>query len=151
MDEALRASVLDYLARHNVLTLATSGPAGPWAAAVFYANEGLRLYFLSSPRSRHAENLAADPRVAGAVHEDYRDWPEIQGIQLEGRAALVPDADVERVRRLYAAKFPVVADLGRAPLAIAQAFARVRWYELAPARLHFIDNAAGFGKRRQLL
>jgi uncharacterized protein len=150
VDDALRTAVLDYLARHNVLTLATAGPAGPWAAAVFYVNEGLRLYFLSSPRSRHAENLAADPRVAGAVHEDYRDWPEIRGVQLEGRAALVPDADVERVRGLYAAKFPVVADIARAPPAVAAAFAGVRWYELAPARLLFIDNAAGFGKRRQL-
>jgi uncharacterized protein len=150
-DDALRGAVLDYLARHNVLTLSTAGPAGPWAAAVFYVNEGLRLYFLSSPRSRHAENLAADPRAAGAIHEDYRDWPEIKGVQLEGRVAPVPDSDVERVRGLYAAKFPVVGNVAKMPPAIAAALAGVRWYALTPAALHFIDNSAGFGKRRQLL
>ena len=151
MDDRLHTAVLEYLARHSVLTLATTGAAGPWAAAVFYVNDGLRLYFLSSPRSRHAENLAADPRAAGAIHEDYRDWPQIQGIQLEGRATLVPEPEVERVRALYAAKFPVVASIGEAPPALQAAFAGVRWYALTPEALHFVDNAAGFGKRRTLL
>jgi uncharacterized protein YhbP (UPF0306 family) len=151
VDDPLRRKVLAYLAGHNVLTLSTIGPAGPWAAAVFYVNDGLSLYFLSSPRSRHAQDLDADPRVAGAVHEDYRDWPEIKGVQLEGRVAPVPEADVERVRALYAAKFPVVANIGEAPPAVAAAFAGVRWYALTPAALHFIDNAAGFGQRQRLL
>jgi uncharacterized protein len=151
VDEALRRQVLEYLAAHNVVTLSTSGPAGPWAAAVFYVNEGLRLYFLSSPRSRHAQDLAADPRVAAAVHEDYRDWPGIKGIQLEGRATPVPDADVERVRAIYAAKFPVVAGDPKAPPEIAAALAGVRWYALTPEALFFIDNSAGFGQRRRLL
>lgn len=151
MDDSLRTAVLDYLAGHNVLTLATSGPAGPWAAAVFYVNDGLRLYFLSSPRSRHAENLAADPRVAGAIQEDYRDWPQIKGVQLEGRVGLAADKELERARALYGAKFPVVGNIAAAPPAIAAAFAGVRWYALIPQAVHFIDNSAGFGKRRQLL
>ncbi|HEY6002001.1 MAG TPA: pyridoxamine 5'-phosphate oxidase family protein [Anaeromyxobacter sp.] len=151
MDEALRTKVLAYLAGHNVLTLSTFGPAGPWAAAVFYVNDGLRLYFLSSPRSRHAQDLAADPRTAAAIHEDYRDWPDIKGIQLEGRAAPVPEAEIDRVRALYGAKFPVVANAAKAPPEIAAALAGVRWYALTPEALHFIDNSAGFGQRRRLL
>jgi uncharacterized protein YhbP (UPF0306 family) len=151
VDEALRRKVLEYLAGHNVVTLSTTGPAGPWAAAVFYVNDGLRLYFLSSPRSRHAQDLAADPRVAAAVHEDYRDWPDIKGIQLEGRVAPVPESEIERVRALYGAKFPVVKDAPEAPPEIAAALAGVRWYALTPEALHFIDNSAGFGKRQQLL
>lgn len=151
MDEALRRKVLEYLAGHNVATLSTFGPAGPWAAAVFYVNDGLRLYFLSSPKSRHARDLAADPRAAAAIHEDYRDWPDIKGIQLEGRAVPVPEAEIERVRGLYGAKFAVVANAAKAPPEIAAALAGVRWYELTPEALHFIDNSAGFGQRRRLL
>jgi uncharacterized protein len=151
VDEALRTAVLEYLARHNVLTLSTCGAGGPWAAAVFYVNEGLRLYFLSSPRSRHALDLAADSRAAGAIQEDYRDWPEIKGIQLEGRVAPVPEGEMERVRALYGAKFPVVANAAAAPPEIAQALASVRWYALTPDALHFIDNSKGFGQRRRLL
>ena len=39
-----------------------------------------------------------------------------------------------------------VADV---PGPIAEALARVRWYRLRIVRLHFIDNAHGFGKREQ--
>lgn len=148
---ALRAAVLGYLERHNVMTLATAGPAGPWAAAVFYVNDGLRLYFLSSPRSRHCRDLSADPRAAATIQEDYRDWPGIKGIQLEGRVAPLAGAELERVRARYAAKFQVVADVAAAPPAIAAALAKVRWYALTPEALHFVDNSAGFGRRRRLL
>lgn len=151
MEDALRAAVLAYLAGHNVMTLATSGPAGPWAAAVFYVNDGLRLYFLSSARSRHCQDLSADPRVAATIQEDYRDWPEIKGIQLEGRVAPVPDAELPRVRALYGAKFPVVANIADAPPAVAAALANVSWYALTPEAVHFIDNSAGFGERKRLL
>ncbi|APR05899.1 hypothetical protein [Thauera chlorobenzoica] len=37
---------LTYLQRHHVMTLATHGAGGPWAAAVFYVNDGADLYFL---------------------------------------------------------------------------------------------------------
>ena len=35
-----------YLAGHHVMTLATQGADGPWAAAVFYASDGASLIFL---------------------------------------------------------------------------------------------------------
>lgn len=150
MEDALRATVLAYLERHSVMTLATAGPGGPWAAAVFYVNDGLRLHFLSSPRSRHARDLAADPRAAATIQEDTRDWREIKGIQLEGRVAPVPAAELERVRALYAAKFPVIAKADEAP-PIAAALRNVSWYALTPEALFLVDNSAGFGERRRLL
>ena len=83
-DAARRA--LAYLAEHHVMTLATHGPLGLWAAAVFYASDGFQLYFLSAGHTRHAQNMAASPRVAATIQEDYDDWTAIQGIQLEGTA-----------------------------------------------------------------
>jgi uncharacterized protein YhbP (UPF0306 family) len=151
MDEALRSRVLEYLGRHHVLTLATAGPDGPWAAAVFYVHDGLRLYFLSSPTSRHAQHLAASPRAAGAIHEDHDDWPGIKGVQLEGRVTPVGEREVPAVRALYGAKFPVVGKIAEAPPAIVAALAKVRWYALTPDAVYFIDNAAGFGRRARLL
>ena len=35
---SLHEKTLAYLREHNVMTLATSGPQGLWAAAVFYVN-----------------------------------------------------------------------------------------------------------------
>ena len=132
------------------MTLATHGPEGPWAAAVFYANDGFNLYFVSSPASRHGRNLAAHAEVAATVHEDYHDWREIKGIQLEGTVEQVSAAEEASIRELYGKKFPLAADPASAPAAIAAAFAKIRWYKLAAARAYFIDNSAGFGHRDQV-
>lgn len=146
----LRARVRQYLHAHHVATLATQGPTGPWAAAVFYAGDDTGLYFLSSPRSRHAGNLAQHPRVAATVQDDCADWASIKGVQLEGLCGELHGADLEHAQRLYARKFPFTDHLAGAPLAIAQAMARVRWYRLLPERLYFVDNAMGFGHREEL-
>jgi uncharacterized protein YhbP (UPF0306 family) len=147
---ALRARVLDYLRAHHVMTLATHGAGGPWAAAVFYVNDGFTLYFLSGPKSRHALNLAGHPRVAATVQTDYADWPEIKGVQLEGVAGEITGAEEKRARALYGGKFPVVGKLAKAPAAIVAALAKVRWYRVVPERLHFVDNSVGFGHRDEV-
>lgn len=141
---------LDYLRTHHVMTLATSGADGPWAASVFYAADGFTLYFLSSPASRHCTNLAANPRVAVTVQEDYPDWPQIKGIQAEGRVAELAGDEETLARRLYGDKYPVVGKLAQAPAAIVRAMAKVRWYRFTAQRLYFIDNAAGFGHRDEV-
>ena len=147
---APRVQALDYLREHRVVTLASVGAEGPWAAAVFYVNDGFTLYFLSSPGSRHCANLQRDARVAATVQEDYSDWRLIKGIQLEGTVEQLSGEEEARARELYGEKFPLVGRLGEAPAAIVQALAKVRWYRLAPARLYFIDNAAGFGQRDEI-
>ncbi len=150
MDESAHAAALHYLASHHVMTVATWGEDGPWAAAVFYANRGTDLYFLSSPASRHGRNMAAHPRVAATVQEDYHDWRAIRGIQLEGKVTRLHGDDAKAARLLYAEKFPVAAPLAQAPAAIVQALARVAWYRLRPERLFYIDNSRGFGHRDEL-
>jgi uncharacterized protein YhbP (UPF0306 family) len=143
---AARERALDYPATHRVMTLATHGPGGPWAAAVFYANDGFALYFLSSPLSRHGRNLAAQAEVAATVQEDYADWREIKGIQLEGTVRELSGAEEISARKLYGQKFPVVAKTASAPVAIDAALARVRWYRLAATRAYFVDNSASFAR-----
>lgn len=147
-DPAARA--LDYLASHNVATLATCGADGPWAAAVFYVNEGFSLYFLSAPSTRHARHLAADARLAATIHEDYARWQDIKGIQLEGRAErLEGDAAAAACAR-YAQKFPFTLP-GAATEVLARALAKIAWYRLTPERLYLIDNSRGFGHREELV
>jgi len=146
----MTTNALTYLAEHHVMTLATHGAEGPWAAAVFYVNDGFTLFFLSSPKSRHCRNLASDPRVAAAVQEDYADWTEIRGVQLEGRVRELAGAEADRARGLYGAKFAVVGSQAEAPAPIAAALAKVRWYELVPERLQFVDNTMAFGHRDEV-
>ncbi|MCZ7533524.1 MAG: pyridoxamine 5'-phosphate oxidase family protein [Acidimicrobiia bacterium] len=144
-----RDDVLAYLTSHNVATLATTGSDGPWASAVFYSSDGFVLEFLSSPRSRHAQNLATNARCAAAIHEDYRLWTEIRGVQIEGVVqALTGTRKSDAVAR-YEAKFPMVrSDQADAP--IRAALERVEWYELIPDRCFFTDNTQGFGHRDEI-
>lgn len=148
--EVLRARVLAYLRAHHVVTLATHGHQGPWAAAVFYVNDGFDLYFLSAPKSRHSLNVAAQPRIAATIQEDYADWPRIKGVQLEGIAAELSGDEAKRARKLYGKKYPLVGKPVQAPAAIVAALAKVRWYKLVPERLYFVDNSIAFGHREEL-
>ena len=112
MSDLLKQQVLSYLETHNTMTLGTCSGDVPWAATVFYASDDLRLYFFSVPDSRHCQNLAANPRVAVTVQEDYHDWQKIKGIQLEGTAILV-DSIIEKAKAMavYARKYPEVIKL----------------------------------------
>lgn len=151
MPQALPRLVADYLARHHVMTLATCGADGPWAAAVFYVNEGRTLYFLSSPASRHCRNLAQDPRCAATIQQDVSDSAQVKGVQLEGRAIEITGDEEVRARQRYGEKFPLVGRIATAPAAIVEALAKVRWYRLQAERMHFIDNSQGFGHREQIV
>jgi uncharacterized protein YhbP (UPF0306 family) len=146
----MRDKALSYLRDHNVMTLATTGAQGLWAAAVFYVNDGFAFYFLSAPGSRHSLNVDSQPAVAATIQEDYRDWRAIKGIQLEGRARRIEGTEQAAVVVRYGAKFPIVGNLAHAPTEIIQAMTHIAWYKLTPTRLYFIDNSLGLGHRDEI-
>jgi uncharacterized protein YhbP (UPF0306 family) len=156
MSDETRARVRELLEAHTTMTLATSGPDGPWAAAVFYASDpALRLYFLSDPRTRHGRDLAATPRAAAAIHADCRAWSEIRGLQLAGPVSVLDGAARDDALALYLARFPEVRALTETPrgpdeATIARRLAAATLYCLAPARVRLIDNSRGFGFKEEL-
>jgi uncharacterized protein len=153
MSRELQQQVLDYLKSHNTMTLATCAGDVPWAATVFYASDDLQLYFFSSPDARHSINLAANPRIAVTIQEDYKDWRAIKGIQLEGRVMVV-DGVIEKAKAMavYARKYADVIKLFTDPTSgiFHKAFLKVKFYRVAPEKVFFIDNEQGFGKRQEL-
>ena len=142
-----RKLALDYLHDHQVMTLATVGEAGPWAAAVFYVNNGFALFFLSVGHTRHVQNVVEQPRAAATIQEDYKDWPAIRGIQLEGRVIQLQGVERKEAISLYEKKYPFIKS---APSQIRLGLARVNWYCLSPRRLYFIDNSQGLGHRDEV-
>jgi uncharacterized protein len=150
----VKHQIVDYLQDHNTMTLATSAGNVPWAATVFYASDDLRIYFFSAPDSRHCQNLSANSRVAVTIQEDYKDWREIKGIQLEGKVVLV-DGVLEKAKAMtiYARKYPEVIKLFSDPASgvFYKAFLKVKFYCVVPEKLFFIDNEQGFGKRQELV
>lgn len=132
------------------MTLATTGPEGVWAAAVFYVNDGFTLYFLSAPTSRHSQNIARNSTVSATIQEDYINWSEIKGIQLEGEARWITGSEQLAAIARYGSKFPIVGNLAQAPSAIIKAMSKIAWYKVVPKRLYFTDNSLGFGRRDEV-
>lgn len=146
-EAVLRAEVLAYLQGHQVMTLATVGAEGVWATAVFYVNDGFDLYFLTAGHTRHGHNIGARAVIAAAIQEDYRDWDDIKGIQLEGEVVTLAGDERDTAVNLYTQKYPFIT---QADDTMQAALAKVNWYRLRPKRLYFIDNRKGLGHRDEV-
>jgi PPOX class probable F420-dependent enzyme len=97
MDEKLRRKILDILAEHRIMTVATLRPDGwPQATTVGYASDGLTLYFLCGLDSQKAANIARDERISITIDHDTPQVMEISGLSLAGRAKQVKDAEEAR-------------------------------------------------------
>ena len=145
-----------FLDAHSTMTLATIGTGGePQAAAVFYAaDERLNLYFLSSPTSRHSQNLVSNARAAATVHADGQAWQAIRGLQIEGSVKQVEGARMlAQAARTYAGRFDFVRGLlddgDDGPVVLRGPVASSRFYVLRPAWIRLIDNTLGFGHKKE--
>ncbi len=141
----LRDEALTVIDEARVMTLATTGPAGPWAAPVFYVPEGFELTFLSSPRSRHASDLATDPRCGVALFPEPGGWAEIRGVQMAGKVERLEGGARRAALARYVRRFPFV-DPSSAPAVIRAALQRVEWYVFRPDEVYLVDNRRGFGR-----
>lgn len=147
MTDSDHQQALHYLQTHKVMTLATVGSDGVWATAVFYASQNFDLIFLSAGHTRHARNFHIESQIAATIQEDYDDWPEIKGIQLEGIVKQLTGSAQLKAIAQFSKKYPF---LRNAKPQIATALTKVNWYQLRPKRLYFIDNSQGFGHRVEI-
>jgi uncharacterized protein YhbP (UPF0306 family) len=175
-NEELKGMVLHYLKTHNTMTLATTRDNRPWAASLFYANDGFTLYFISDPEvCWHSQNIAANPHVSAAVHEDYPlenpdDWRKVRGIQLEGIAEmLTSEEEIAKAVATYVKKYPFVSvylkSIIRFPRVVSflekfakklpfvpdfKAVSENKFYKVVPTRLWFVDNETSFERRQEV-
>ncbi len=154
-DQQLAQKITSYLESCNTISLATAVGGIPHAASVFYVNIGFNLYFLSNPTSRHGGNMIQNPMVSGTINEDYSNWLQIKGIQLEGRVECIGGIlKHARIVKAYVKKFPNVADFLTSPhklgRGIAQKVSNVKFYKIQPLRIYYLDNSSGFGHREEM-
>jgi len=156
VSETLRTRIRQMLASHATMTLATAGPEGPWAAAVFYASDGaFHLYFVTEPHTRHGADLTRAGRVAAAIHADVADWHDIRGLQLEGSVRELSDAERAAGMEVYLNRFPAVRRLAQSPAGeeerrIGERLARIPLWRLVPSRIRILDNRERFGWKEEI-
>ena len=111
MDETLEKKILDLLDQHRIMTVATNRPDGwPQATTVGYVNDGLTIYFLCSPQSQKAANLARDSRISLTVDHDVSDPMAITGLSMAAQAQPVTDpTEVAKAMNLLQTRYPEYA------------------------------------------
>jgi uncharacterized protein YhbP (UPF0306 family) len=149
--EQFEAAVKSLLDSVPAMTLATSVDSQPWASDVYFAASGYELIFFSSPASRHSQNLVANSSCAATVHPSTASWREIRGLQMEGTAEPITAVDATaQAILIYSAKFPFARDLMANPFEMGKKALNVKAHLFRPARIHYLDNALGFGTRLSL-
>jgi PPOX class probable F420-dependent enzyme len=92
MDAAIKRTILDLLAEHRIMTIATLRADGwPQATTVGYGNDGLVLYFLCGPESQKAANIRRDGRVSITIDHDTDQVMDIKGLSMAAHAQVVQD------------------------------------------------------------
>lgn len=142
MDKDTERLVLDLLAQHNILTLATVREDGyPQATTVGYVNDGLTLYVGASPRSQKVRNIQRNPRVSLTVDHDYEDWNQIRGLSMGGIAGFVTDPqELRHVLGLMRRKFPQLETM---PVPVASE--AITLLKITPEVISVLDYRKGFG------
>jgi uncharacterized protein YhbP (UPF0306 family) len=100
MNSNLAARVMAFLDAHHVMSLATVGGDGPHAANLFYARDGYALIWVSDSTSRHSRHIEERAGVAATIARDCCDFPDVQGLQVRGRAWRIahPQEEAGRAR-----------------------------------------------------
>lgn len=145
-----------FLNEHNTLTIATRNAQSIWAATVFYiADAEMNLYFLSSERTRHIQDIDSHNEVAVTIYQDVSDWQSIQGIQAKGHVSHVEEDDKSSILNQYTSKYIFLKELLKNPKneqeeRIAQQFKTISLFKLNPFYYRIIDNSIEFGYKQEI-
>jgi nitroimidazol reductase NimA-like FMN-containing flavoprotein (pyridoxamine 5'-phosphate oxidase superfamily) len=143
MDAVLRQKVLDLLAAHRIMTVATVRPDGwPQATTVGYVSEDLTLYFLCGLDSQKARNLARDDRLSLTIDHDVPDVMRITGLSMAARAQ--PVLDREEGARILGKLAQQYADQPPLPMPMPTPD-QVRIFRVVPEVISVLDYTQGFG------
>lgn len=129
--------VLDYLAGHKKLTLATASAAGvPYATTLMFVNHGPVLYFWIRPETTTAKQIGQNPVVAFTIDDDVDDLAQARGVQGAGECRVVLNSqEILDVVRAFAEKYPNARGAGKTT--------NISFFRITPTKVQFLDNTEG--------
>ncbi len=123
--------VLEYLKGNRLMTLGTVSNGKPWGATVFFAyDSSLNIFFYSRPDTKHAKHIIKNSLVSIVINQDHGTAGQVKGMQIVGRAKLVPDKDFKKHYVIYRKRFPWADDFREDH----------RLYRVVPTEIHYIDQ-----------
>jgi menaquinone-dependent protoporphyrinogen IX oxidase len=92
--DQLKKMVEEFLSAHNTCTLSTAGGEMVRATPIEYTYKNGFIYLLSEGGEKFA-NILLNKRVSIAVYEDYTGMNNLAGMQISGKAKIVPPGKTE--------------------------------------------------------
>lgn len=138
--DELRKTISDYIKSHRLCTIALSRDNKPSAHTVYYVSDGLDIFFESDPVTDKVKTIEVNPRVALTIDDESSDWRKIKGIQLQGRAEIIPQEREKPLIYAYLKKYPSVKKLGG--IAPHHVFVKI-----IPEKIYYLDYEKEFGYR----
>jgi hypothetical protein len=103
-------------------------------------NDGLTIYFLCSPQSQKAANLARDSRISLTIDHDVSDPMSITGLSMAAHAQRVTDpTEIAKAMNLLQTRYPEYAAF---PM---QKPEEIAVYRVLPKVISVLDHSKGFG------
>lgn len=94
--EVIEATIREYIPQIIHLSLATVKDNKPWVCEVHFSyDDGLNLYFVSSQETRHAQELIANPHVAGNIVTQHHKNQKVRCVDFEGTASMLEGSEAE--------------------------------------------------------
>lgn len=124
-----------------------------WTCPVLFAYDNkLNLYFISMLSSKHMQNIKKDGQVTVAIYSTkFGVDDDVFGIQMVGKATVLPDADVERAYDVYyGRKFPKTRKHPERTPQDHMANAKWKFVKIEPVEIHYFDTRF-FDEERQIV
>lgn len=84
--------IREYIDQVVHMSLATCADNKPWVCEVHFAvDDELNIYFRSRPDSRHCQEIATNPNVAGNIVTQHFKNQKPRGVYFEGTAEALPN------------------------------------------------------------
>lgn len=103
---------------NRYMTIGTADASGtPWATPVYFAPDAYRdFYWLSSPTSRHSQNIAVRPEVGLVMFDSQAPIGGAEAVYVRAVAQRVSDDELARCAEIFCSRDPQVRGYGVAEL-----------------------------------
>lgn len=93
----IEAIIREYIDQIIHMSLATVKDNKPWVCEVHFSyDDELNLYFTSSKNTRHAQELLANPYVAGNIVTQHHKNQKVRCVEFEGTAEMLDGTEAEK-------------------------------------------------------
>lgn len=130
-------SVVQFIKKHHVLTLATSKDNEPYCANCFYAflDDEIAFVFTSDMETKHIQDSILQNFVGGSVVLETSVVGKIQGIQFNGILYKPENEMLDKANKAYIKRFPFAALMNTTLWVVKLSYIKMT------------DNRLGFGKK----